>query len=63
MQTKHYRAKAVAICEAMAECYELKAEIENEQQVCNAIFSLWWLQRIRLINKELQTKLKRTCTY
>jgi hypothetical protein len=63
MQTKHYRKKAVAICEAMAECYELKADVKNQHRVSNIICRLWWQQRIRLINKELEIKLKRTCTY
>jgi hypothetical protein len=67
MQTKHYRKKAVAICEAMAGLHKTYDVIAQNHACVDPIahrFSeLWWKQRILLINKYLQTKLKVSCTY
>ena len=64
MQTKHYRKKAVAICEAMADVSEQMAKMHSGKKWFGySISNLWWKQQILLINKYLQTKLKRTCTH
>lgn len=59
MQTKHYRTKAVAICEAMAELNEQMAEMHSGKKWFNySINALRWRQMTYIVRHNATARMR-----